>query len=145
MAATTGFKVTFNKAALKAIAAAPVVALNRLAEAAVAEAVKKSPFQTGTNRRSIQWDAPDHQKTRRIFTTSGYGGFLEIGTGLFGPKRKRIVPKTKKVLHWGGPSGPFVKSVAGRPPTPYMRPAIDAVKNRAASILKGVVPDDGSA
>jgi len=131
------FVVTWNKQIERAIANAPTEALNRLAEETAAEAIRRSPFKTGTNRRSIQWDSPRGGE-RRIFTTSGYGGFLEIGTGLYGPKKKRIVPKTKKALWWPGARHP-VASVAGRPATPYMRPALEDVKRRAAAILKDLI------
>lgn len=50
------------------------------------DAIKDSPFQYGTNRRSIKFEvgpgAPIAQKdlTGAIYSTSGYGGFLETGT-----------------------------------------------------------------
>ncbi len=43
-----------------------------------ADVVQGSPVLTGHNRRSIQYWA---RKLRgRIFSTSGYGGYLEVGT-----------------------------------------------------------------
>ncbi len=140
MAKQSGFTVTFDKKTLALIAKAPVLTLNALAEETVFEAKKRSPHKTGTNRRSIDWDSPNPKTTRRIFTTSGYGGFLEIGTGLFGPHKRRIVPKRKKALFWKGAAHP-VKSVKGRPATPYFRPSIQDVIRRAPAILKEVIPE----
>ncbi len=73
------FKITFDRAAEKKLLAAGPIVLTRVAEAITKEAKKRSPFLTGTNRRSIDWDAPSPM-TRRIFTQSGYGIFLEWGT-----------------------------------------------------------------
>ena len=77
--ADVDFKVTWNPFLEKAIKRAPTEALNRLAEKVDAGAKRRSPYKTGTNRRSIQWDAPSGG-VRRIFTTSGYGAYLELGT-----------------------------------------------------------------
>lgn len=46
------------------------------------EAVRESPVDRGTNRRSIDVDSQPglFGTVWRIFTQSGYGGFLELGT-----------------------------------------------------------------
>lgn len=50
------------------------------------EAVERSPVVTGTNRRSIDTEVEqslsldDGSVHAKIFTQSGYGGYLEIGT-----------------------------------------------------------------
>jgi hypothetical protein len=45
-------------------------------------AVELSPWLTGTNRRSIEtdWQTTGNRITMQLFTTSGYGGYLEAGT-----------------------------------------------------------------
>jgi hypothetical protein len=45
-------------------------------------AVELSPWLTGTNRRSIETDWQDSGNgiAMQLFTTSGYGGYLEAGT-----------------------------------------------------------------
>ena len=73
------FKITFDRAAEKKLLAAGEIALTRTAEAIRREAKIRSPFLTGTNRRSIEMDAPS-PNVRRIFTQSGYGIFREWGT-----------------------------------------------------------------
>ena len=106
MADEMTFKVTFNEQILKKIEKAPTEALNRMAEHVEAGAKRRSPVKTGTNRGSITWDAPRGGE-RRIFTQSGYGAYLELGT----------------------------KHMAARP---FIRPALEDVKRRAAEILKGL-------
>lgn len=137
MAQELTFEVKWDKETERKIAQSPIKALDLFTDEGEASIKRHSPFKSGTNRRSIQSDAPS-EGVRRIFTTSGYGGLLEIGTGLFGPKKKRIVPKTKKALWWPGARHP-VASVAGRPATPYMRPGLQDVMRRARNILKDLV------
>ena len=73
------WKVKFNDDILRAIAQAPTEGLNRMAEHTAAEAKRRTPVKTGLNKRSINWDTP-RGGVRRIYTESGYGGFLETGT-----------------------------------------------------------------
>ena len=91
MARKSGFKIKINQRALKALSKSPSIALDRFAEEATANIKRRSPFLTGTNRRSIDWDAPRQPRSdapltfasetlRRIFATSGYSAFLELGT-----------------------------------------------------------------
>ena len=42
------------------------------------DAIKGSPVDTGNNRRSIRFEAKGIEGA--VFSTSGYGGFLETGT-----------------------------------------------------------------
>lgn len=42
------------------------------------DAIKGSPVETGNNRRSIMFEAKGLEGA--IYSTSGYGGFLETGT-----------------------------------------------------------------
>ena len=79
MAAEMTFKVTWNEGLERALTRAPTEALNRLAEHVTAGAKRRSPYKTGTNRRSIRWAAPRGGE-RTIFTQSGYGAYLELGT-----------------------------------------------------------------
>lgn len=61
----------------------------------------------GTLRASI-FHTVDVQSTRvvtRIGSPLDYGLYLQVGTGLYGPKRKLIFPKTRKVLRFEVKSG----------------------------------------
>lgn len=65
----------------------------------------------------------------KIFTDSGYAAYVEIGTGIHGPKGQPIRPKTAKVLSWRDPktgARMFARQVLGRPKTPFLKPAIDS-------------------
>ena len=60
-----------------------------------------------------------------VGTRSDVGIFQEFGTGVYGPKKTRIVPKNAKVLHFEiNGKEVFAKSVKGSPPQPFMRPSI---------------------
>jgi len=57
--------------------------LNSLCEFMSGFAKELTPVKTGNNRRSIAIDPAKKNgetPTARVFTTSGYGGWLEIGT-----------------------------------------------------------------
>jgi HK97 gp10 family phage protein len=52
-----------------------------------------------------------------------YAKYLEWGTGLHGPQRRRIYPKHGKVLAWkSGGKLHFARSVEGMHPAPFIRP-----------------------
>lgn len=58
-----------------------------------------------------------------------YAEYLEYGTGIYGPKKQRIYPKTKKALAFGkdiggGKKEYVFRSVAGMRPSPFIRPVI---------------------
>lgn len=79
----------------------------------VRDAKKLSPYETGTNRRSIESEFKQTASgfQAEIFTTSGYGGFLEIGSG----QRRSQFEQKRNLRGTGGP-------------TPYVRPAFDLNK-----------------
>ncbi len=56
-----------------------------------------------------------------------YAQYLEFGTGLYGPKKKRIYPTKKQALAWGKDLGEgkkqyVFKSIKGMRPAPFIRP-----------------------
>ena len=88
----------------------------------------------------------------------GYAGWVERGTGIYGPRHRPIVPRKAKVLAWrtgvaGGPTltlagrsrirkgvelagWAFAKSVRGRPATPYLVPGFQqAVKDAGMTTI----------
>lgn len=57
-----------------------------------------------------------------------YAGFQEYGTGIYGPKKRRIYPKNGTVLTWIDPDTGeriFARSVKGVPPKRFMHRAIE--------------------
>ncbi|MCK4648507.1 hypothetical protein KAT51_03190 [bacterium] len=53
------------------------------------DVIKGSPIDTGNNRRSIAYEAKELEGS--VYSTSGYGGFLETGTR-FTPARPYFKP-----------------------------------------------------
>jgi|TARA_Y100000310_G_C20101901_1_gene543116 hypothetical protein len=60
------------------------------------------------------------------FSFPYYAQYLEWGTGLYGPKKQVIRPKTAKVLSWEGADGKrhFASYVKGMTPAPFIRPVM---------------------
>ncbi len=83
------------------------------------DVVRLSPKLTGDNARSIDYKIKELEA--EIFSTSGYGGYLEVGTRAHGPA-------TKPMLVWEGPDGKliFAHWVRGIPARPYFKPALDS-------------------
>jgi hypothetical protein len=77
----------------------------------------------------------------------GYARYVEEGTGLYGPKKRRIVPRRARVLSWVGGGSRltgkgagsrriFAMSVSGRKPTPYLVPGVRiAVKKAGVDVI----------
>ena len=60
------------------------------------------------------------------FSFPFYAQYLEWGTGIYGPKKQVIRPKTAKVLSWEGADGKrhFASYVKGMTPAPFIRPVM---------------------
>lgn len=89
------------------------------------EARQRARHRTGTLQRSIltQVSYPNGQ----VSVDAKQGIFNEVGTGLYGPEAKPIVPKTAKALAWkSGGSLVFAKKVKGMKAQPFFKPGIDA-------------------
>ncbi len=73
-----------------------------------------------------------------LFGTCGYSGYVEIGTGLYGPHKAYIKPKSKPFLAWEDPFGGWrhAKKVKGRPATPFIKPGFDSTQQRMDSIAE---------
>jgi phage gpG-like protein len=67
----------------------------------------------------------------RIGTNVEYAIFVHDGTGLYGPKHRRIVPRTKRYLRFR-PKGTkrfiYTKSVKGMRPNPFLVDALSAAR-----------------
>lgn len=71
-------------------------ALIDFTEGAVARAQEKSPLQTGHNKREITWHSIGKNSTK-IETSSGYGGYLELGTSKM-PARPYFAPSFREMI-----------------------------------------------
>lgn len=71
-------------------------ALKNVITAIANDAIKGSPYLTGNNRRSIQYEAKGLSGS--VYSTSGYGGFLETGTVKM-PARPYFKPALDRHIH----------------------------------------------
>jgi len=83
-----------------------------------------SPYEFGTNRRSIGHEvkATSSGPKGSVFTESGYGGYLEVGTG-----QRRSA--TEQKLNLKGTGGP----------TRFMFPAFEMVRDAIVAGFKNLV------
>lgn len=130
----------------------------------VSLAKRKVPRKTGNLDRTIRVDdvSADDQSLRVVAGSSngrvGYAQYVEFGTGIYGPKRRPIVPIRAKALRFpaagaqtrlsgnltaaqqrAGGGYVFRKSVRGRRATPFLYPAAEeAARNvgLAPAIIK---------
>ncbi len=141
------------RARLKAIGDTRAV-LKGLQIGSVEEAKRLAvPFKkTGNLQRSIQPGSLT-DSSAIVQARAPYAAYIERGTGLYGPSKKKIVPRNAKTLAWrtgatrlsgrsrtqgGQPAAgwAFAKSVRGRRPTPYLLPgAKKAAKERGADVV----------
>lgn len=114
-------RVTINQAEYRRLTQArsgPVVRhADRISRRVVNQAKRNARVDEGQGRASIHHTI-DVQATRvisRIGSPLTYMYWQHEGTGLFGPKRRRITPVRAKVLRFEVKSRPvvFAKSVAG--------------------------------
>lgn len=87
----------------------------------------KAPHRTGTLQRSILTEV--FAQSGKVYVGEKYGIYFEMGTGLYGPYHRPIVPKRAKMLAWrDGGSMVFAKKVAGIRKQPFFKPAIEEAK-----------------
>ncbi|MFJ4960266.1 hypothetical protein [Streptomyces sp. NPDC088739] len=87
------------------------------------------PKRTGDTSRSFRSDItirPGRQVRGRVYSDDPVVGYLEKGTGLFGPRARRIVPRRAKALRFEvGGQVVFARSVKGMRPKPFMRRSLE--------------------
>lgn len=125
---------------------------NAMGQKVVNEAKTRCPVDTGRLRSSIAYtvDLTPTTCVLKVGSDLEYARYIEEGTGIHGPERRRITPTSKKALkfptpHARGPHGPgfrrpsqadrgfvFARSVAGIPANPFMADALAAVFGAAA-------------
>jgi len=104
---TADVKLNLNPFAARQINDRIAVGWINVIQECVAEAKKHSPHRFGTNMRSINPLGQVHSSGAttidpnnidgEVFTTSGYGGYLEVGTRKM-PARPYIVPAVESVM-----------------------------------------------
>lgn len=119
--------------------------LGKVSLLGVAEAKKLVPRRTSNLGRTIRVGTVTATSAQIIAggtAAVGYALYVERGTGIYGPKRRKIVPRSKKVLRWKGggsrvtgrgkgSSYIYARSVKGRKATPYLVPGVKKAVSRA--------------
>ena len=112
------------------------------------EARQRAPRKTSTLVRSIDQDVKKATATEveiEIGPQVNYGKWIEQGTGLYGPEKKKIVivPRRARALRWLNAQGVpvFARRVEspGMKPRPYLAPAFDARNEDAAQTAMVVI------
>lgn len=105
-------------------AAAVTNSLNRIQS----EQRKRAAHRTGTLQRSILTEKLG-RLDGKVTATEKYATYIEYGTGVYGPKRQPITPKSAKVLAFRvGGKQIFTKKVMGMRPKPFFKPGYEAAK-----------------
>lgn len=82
-----------------------------------ARAVKNAPVRTSNLANARTTDVSENGLRGVIRFIEPYAEHVHEGTGLYGPHRTKIIPKSKKALYWPGATHPWksVKGMKGRP------------------------------
>jgi len=93
--------------------------------------------RTGHARQGIHSGVDNYGNRFVLYLSHGmkYGGYLEMGTGIYGPEGRPIKPVNKKALYWPGAPHP-VKSVKGMQAKPIIGPTINAHIDRIKDTVK---------
>jgi len=84
------------------------------------ELVTKAPVDTGLLKNTIRVEINDNVIE---LIMPEYAIYLEYGTGIYGPLKRPITPKTAKALKFKiGGKTVFAKSIKGMTPQPFIRP-----------------------
>jgi len=119
-----------------------ILAIGKRVEALAAELC---PVDIGNLRDSIQvsqWAfSKGNTAQTYVVADSEYAAYVELGTGIHGPKHQRITPRVKKFLAWQDKSGKwiFARSVQGMKPRPFLAPAVFETKEHLGAIAGDVV------
>jgi len=113
--------------------AALLALLNNHAGQMEGAAKRGAPWTDRTShaRQALHGGTEDRDRSIVVYLSHGvsYGGFLEQGTGLHGPKHRKYIirPKNGRFLYWPGASHP-VKEVnhPGMKPRPIIKPTMQA-------------------
>lgn len=121
---------------------------NEMGRRVVNAAKENAPVDNGRLRSSITHTI-ELTPTTCVLTVGSdvpYARYVEEGTGIYGPRRRRITPTRRQALKfptprsWSGDNQPrqadrgfvFRRSVAGSPPNPFLANALAEVFGPAA-------------
>ena len=134
--------VTIHRARMQqGLARDAVARMDQLGRRVVNRARGNVPVESGRLRSSITHivTASVNSVTTRVGSPLEHARYIHEGTGIYGPKKKKIVPVSAKALKFPTPKafGPmlagagrkpggfvFAKSVKGIPPNPFLTDAL---------------------
>lgn len=97
-----------------------------LTAAIEARARKNAPVRTANLANTGTSQVHPDGSQGSVSFTAPYAEYVHQGTGLYGPRKKLIVPTEKKALYWPGAAHP-IRAVRGMKGRPFlMRAAEDA-------------------
>ncbi|ALB46217.1 hypothetical protein [Clostridium beijerinckii] len=135
-----GFKV--NDFIDKKMGGMPILLQYGITPLLVNEAKKKAYWKDRSShaRNSINGGVEGGNGEFTLYLAHGseYGGWLEEGTGIYGPTKRKIVPVNKKILSWVDEDGKrhFAKSVQGIKPMPILH---DTLNNNESNIANRII------
>ncbi|MEU0770638.1 hypothetical protein [Streptomyces albogriseolus] len=92
-------------------------------EATVALCPKRSGRTSRTFKKEV--DVVDGFVVGRVWSDDPVVEWLEKGTGIYGPRRRRIYPRRARALRWeDGGQVHFAASIRGMEPQPFMKRAL---------------------
>ncbi|MBS3918089.1 MAG: hypothetical protein KG012_04290 [Deltaproteobacteria bacterium] len=130
MAEYIKFSKDFTKLARKLsvdVRAAKRAGMLNVVETIEAGSVKEAPVKTSDLVNTITSEVASDGSRGKVKATAGHAKYVHEGTGLYGPRKTKIVPKEKKALFWEGARHP-VRSVKGMKPNPFMTRARKGLK-----------------
>lgn len=98
-------------------------------------AVKKVPVKTSNLANSHTGNVNADGSEGTVSFIAPYAGYVHEGTGLYGPHKQKIVPKSKKALYWPGAAHP-VRAVTGMRARPFLKRAAEG-SNMEALFAEG--------
>ena len=108
--------------------------LLRAAGAVEAAAVEEAPKARGNLADSIRKYIEGQRAV--ISPKASYAFFVHEGTGIYGPHKSKIVPKSKKALAFQiGGKTIIRRSVKGQKPNPFMARALKKTESRLPEIF----------
>lgn len=85
---------------------------------------REAPVGRGDLRRDVTGRIEDGGNRGSISFSLKYGRYVVEGTGLYGPRKTKIIPKTKRALAFSVGGATIVRrSVKGQKPNPFMQRA----------------------
>ncbi|MDP9367573.1 MAG: HK97 gp10 family phage protein [Chloroflexota bacterium] len=125
---------SFSRGAGVATINATSRAINKSLVVMQSTAKQRVPVDSGRLRGSIQIDiAKRHGNVLQgsVYTNVQYAGWQEAGTGIYGPLKREITPKTKPYLKFKvGGRWVTTRSVKGVRPRWYFRSAVEENRGR---------------